>query len=331
MHVRLTHIDGKLPNLALMRLAHYHRSRGDTIYFTKDIDLSLFEQEYDRIYGSSIFTMSRDRVERFRKLYPRAFVGGTGTDTTANLETVVPDIQNLHDYSIYPDFSASIGFLQRGCRLKCKFCVVPTKEGRPVHNMTVNELWRGDPNPKNLHILDNDFFSVPTWQDRIDEIRAGGFRVCLTQGINVRLITEDAARALASIEYRDTKFKRRRLYTAWDSIGHERVFFRGVDRLVDAGIPEKHVMAYMLIGYDKRETWEAIHYRFDKMVERGIKPYPMVYDPARKDLKRFQRWAVTGLYRAFPFSEYGVKKNASPTQSDQNESSAERRALLYEE
>jgi hypothetical protein len=41
------------------------------------------------------------------------------------------------------------------------------------------------------------------------------------------------------------------------------------------------------------------------MVEREILPYPMVYDPHRKDLKAFQRWAVTGLYRAgIPFSEY---------------------------
>src|ERR1700729_4591710 len=34
------------------------------------------------------------------------------------------------DYSIYPAFDASIGFTQRGCRLKCGFCVVPKKEGK---------------------------------------------------------------------------------------------------------------------------------------------------------------------------------------------------------
>ena len=28
MRVRLTHLDGKLPNLALMKLAHWHRSLG---------------------------------------------------------------------------------------------------------------------------------------------------------------------------------------------------------------------------------------------------------------------------------------------------------------
>lgn len=47
---------------------------------------------------------------------------------------------------------------------------------------------------------------------------------------------------------------------------------------------------------------------------RGIQPYPMVYDRSRLDLKRFQRWAITGLYRAVPWSKYdaGRKKHHRP-------------------
>jgi len=30
----------------------------------------------------------------------------------------------------------------------------------------------------------------------------------------------------------------------------------------------------------------------------------MVYDQNRKDLKMFQRWVVTGLYRAIKFDDY---------------------------
>jgi len=50
MHVRLTHIDGKLPNLALMKIAHHHRTRGDRITLTKDVRRALSEPEYDRVY-----------------------------------------------------------------------------------------------------------------------------------------------------------------------------------------------------------------------------------------------------------------------------------------
>jgi hypothetical protein len=57
-------------------------------------------------------------------------------------------------------------------------------------------------------------------------------------------------------------------------------------------------------AYDKAETWDRIWRRFNRMTERGISPYPMVYDKARKDLVAFQRWVVTGLYRIVPWNEY---------------------------
>src|SRR6266436_1647510 len=41
------------------------------------------------------------------------------------------DIERIKpDYSLYPKFTGSLGFTQRGCRLSCKFCVVPIKEGK---------------------------------------------------------------------------------------------------------------------------------------------------------------------------------------------------------
>lgn len=180
---------------------------------------------------------------------------------------------------------------------------------------TVSQLWRGDPWPRKLHLLDNDFFGGPQWQDRIAEIKDGKFRVSFTQGINVRAMTPEVATAIASIEYRDGSFSKRRLYTAWDNLKDEDVFFRGVDMLEAAGVPAKHLMAYMLIGFDKRETWDRIHHRFQRMVARGILPYPMVFDHTRLDLKRFQRWVVTGLYRAVPFDKYDAsikKRDAEP-------------------
>jgi len=305
LKIRLTQIDGKLPNLALMRLARFHRDRGDEVHFTRRVRRDLFEPAYDRVYASAIFAFSADRLARLQAEWPDAIIGGTGTLSPATVEGVVGDHSGL-DYSIYPGHDASIGFTQRGCRLKCKFCVVPAKEGKNRSVATVGDIWRGDPWPKSLHLLDNDFFGQPEdqWRARLREIRDGGFRVSLSQGINVRLITEEAAEALASIEYRDGDFRRRRLYTAWDNLKDERIFFRGMDRLEAAGIPAKQVMVYMLVGFDPAETWERILYRFDAMVARGVLPYPMVYDRSRQDLKDFQRWAVTGLYRAVPWADY---------------------------
>ena len=306
MRVRITQIDGKLPNLALMRLAAWHRDLGDEIVFSRSVEHHATDGGFDVVYGSAIFKFSSAKTERFKENFPGAILGGTGTDSAFVVEDIVPPGFTGLDYSLYPDYAPSLGFTQRGCRLKCKFCIVPSKEGGNRDVGTVADIWRGAGHPKKLHLLDNDFFGQPReqWQARVREINDGGFRVCLNQGINVRLIDDEAAAALASMQYRDDQFQKRRLYTAWDNLKDEKVFFRGVDMLERAGIPAKHIMVYMLVGFAPDETWERALYRFDRMVERGLLPYPMVFDRTRKDLKHFQRWVVTGLYRAVSFADY---------------------------
>lgn len=71
-------------------------------------------------------------------------------------------------------------------------------------------------------------------------------------------------------------------------------------------------MVYMLCGYWKWETWDDILYRFNKMVAIGLMPYPMVYGSDdgnqinKKELKKFQRWAVRRIYQ---FTEWDFFKN----------------------
>lgn len=85
--------------------------------------------------------------------------------------------------------------------------------------------------PKNIILLDNDCFGAPSWRDCVEELNTGSFRVNFNQGINARMISEEAATAIASLSYYDADFKRRRLYTAWDSLPDEGVLFRGLPLL----------------------------------------------------------------------------------------------------
>jgi hypothetical protein len=322
--VRLTQIDGKLPNLALMKLAHWHCVRGDEVYFTKHIERELFEHDYDCVYGSAIFSFSRERVERFKAEFPDAIVGGTHdlTDNRTVEQLIGEQDYEYYDYSIYPNFEASIGFTQRGCRLKCGFCVVPKKEGKNRSVNTIADIWRGESYPRHLHLLDNDFFGQPPeqWQLRVKEIIDGNFKVCLNQGINVRMIDEQSAEAIGAIKHYNDTFDERIVYTAWDNIGDEQRFFRGVDLLEKYGTPAFRLRVYMLIGYDPRETWERVLYRFGRMIERQIRPYPMIYGErsrtlplgncnqriAHRTLGEFQRWVIRRAYTIIPFENYDV-------------------------
>lgn len=310
MTAYLVHADGKLPNLALMRLGGWLRQRGEQTHLLRHPSISLFDPRPTSAFGSSIFDFTGARRSDFERAIGPIRWGGTGVRVESSLDEIDPEIDGTTpDYSLYPDFAPSIGFLTRGCRLRCGFCVVPKKEGKPRAVASVRDIWRGEGHPKHLHLLDNDAFAPSLrdhWRDAIETIRGDGFRVCFSQGINLRLVDDESAAAIASIRYTGHDFARRRLFTAWDSLGDEAVFRRGVETLRRAGVPPSHLTVYMLVGYDKRETWEAIIYRFLELTALGCDPYPMVFDRTRPELRAFQRWAVRHLWRKIPLPDYGA-------------------------
>ncbi len=142
MKIRLTQLDGKLPNLALMKIAHWHREREDEIYFSRLPSPTMFEPEYDRVYASAIFAWTAPVARRLLASYPDAIVGGTGTGDYRTVEEIIGSEYERYDYSMYPEFPHSLGFTQRGCRLSCGFCVVPKKEGRPRAVNSIHDIWR---------------------------------------------------------------------------------------------------------------------------------------------------------------------------------------------
>lgn len=325
MTVLLLQIDGSMPNIALMRVAAHHHDLGDSVELrrvncTEDLDMGLWDN-HDKVYASAIFTKSRPLVAHLLCARPDAVVGGTGWDNKRSLEDF--EIVTKHqDYSVYPEIQYSIGFTQRGCRGRCKFCVVPEKEGGITSEQTIAQLWRGEPWPRSLILMDNDFFGQPEWAERIEEIRAGEFRVAFTQGINVRSITDAQARAIASVNYRDTKLQRKCVYTAWDNLNEERTVLRGLRRLIEAGVRPGHIMVYMLIGFDPYETHKDREHRRCTLRDLGVDPYPMVYR-RNPELLGYQRWVIKTVDKRVSWDEWvrakyqirGLRNPHSPQQS----------------
>lgn len=326
MKVLLFQADGKLPNFALMRLSSWHKSKGDEVtLLTHGCDL--WFAEADRVYSSSIVTASQAARDLCAQRFPDAIVGGDGyfpvwnrpdiqgRDKGSNLREVITDCNPdsiLPDYSLYPNFMASLGYSQRGCRLNCDFCRMQTREGLPRAVNTFRGIWRGDPYPKHLHLLDNDFFSNPNWRDLLDSAIEEDFKICFNQGINIRLITAEQAHVLSGVHYSDDSFKSRRLYTAWDTLGDEGLFRRGVKVLEYAGIPARHLMVYMLIGKRPEETEEEVLYRFNELKLMGCLPYPMVFDRSRLLLTRFQKWAIRRYHEVCTWEDFKSNHKSQP-------------------
>lgn len=310
--VLLLQLDGKTPNIALMRIAAHHGDLGDFVEFasaptTASVERGLWDDS-DKVYASAIFEWTRPVCKRLLQVRPDAIIGGSGWDESATVEKIGVTTTR-QDYSIYPAYRHSLGFTQRGCRLKCSFCKVPTMEGRNRAVATVREIWRGEPYPRNLLLLDNDFFGQTGWRELVDEMREGDFRVCFNQGFNVRLIGEEEAAAVASLRYYDDQFKTRRLYTAWDNRKDEALLFRNLECLKRHGVNPDHILVYMLVAYDHAtktgvpEIRQDDFHRHAKLREFGCRPYPMPY--VRTDATRgFQRWIVAAYDKRVSWEDW---------------------------
>lgn len=302
MRILLVHVDGSFANLALLRIAAHHIKLGDTVRLSKNYQDAIASLEnYDKVYASAIFANSKPLVDKLIVQRPDVIVGGSaiGPGTLSNIGIS----ENVADYSIYPDVKYSIGYTQRGCRFRCKFCVVPSNEGKAHDADSPERIWRGKPHAKQLMLLDNDFFGGPSWSTTAGWIVDNDFSVCLCQGVNLRVLTDVQAQALSRMKLRDTKFKTRRIYTAWDNPKDEEAFFKGLDLLLSKGVNPDNVMAYMLIGFWPGETIDDIEKRRVALRSRGVRPYPM---PFRRtsELVGFQRWIVGAYDKAIPWAEW---------------------------
>ena len=70
------------------------------MYLARTPTPTLFEPDYDVVYGSAIFEWTRPVVERLQASYPDAIVGGTATDSLRTVEDLIGAEYEHYDYSI---------------------------------------------------------------------------------------------------------------------------------------------------------------------------------------------------------------------------------------
>jgi hypothetical protein len=326
--VLLLQLDGKLPNIALMRIAAHHRELGDDVQLRRISSPLMIHPDFfckpDKVYASLIFDWSKPVARKVLSVWPWAIVGGTGWDLTQGSALVnvgeqsVTTLESIgittvqQDYSDYPGYVFSMGYTQRGCRLKCHHCPVPRMEGKVREVQTVNDIWRGPGHPKNVVLMDNDFFGQPHWRERIREIQDGGFKVSFNQGVNARLFDDESAEAIASVPYYDAKFERRSIYTAWDLKGDEDRVFKGLHALVRYGVKPDNITVYMLIGKAPGETHEDREYRRKRLRDFGARPYPMPWDRTNRELQRYSTWVVLRMDLMCSWEEFYVRAKGRP-------------------
>lgn len=294
MKIRLLAEDSKIPNLAVMKISAYHKAQGDDVAWY-DPMFDMYDTE--RFYESKVFTFSPQY--RYYPVNAKIIRGGTGIDVKGKLASEIESITKP-DYSLYPDCDYSIQFLSRGCIRKCPFCVVPVKEG-VIHQVRPLEL---NPKGKWIMLLDNNFFACPQWRANIEILKSYKQPVSFTQGLDLRIMTEEMAQALSTV-------KIKQVYVAWDNYEDKKIVLHGLDILLKYIKPYK-ITCYCLVGFKQPYIVPEDIERVYTLRNLKVNPFAMGYidfdNPAYKktqEIKDFCRWVnMKAAFKSCSWEEY---------------------------
>ena len=288
MRVGLIDVDGhNFPNLALMRISAYHKSKGDTVeWWWSDFI------HYDIVYMSKVFSSAYSPDIPTPMNADKVIKGGTGYcislgndgkeqfDTSKN-NLLSLDVEKMFpDYSIYPQFEFAVSMTSRGCPRGCSFCHVGAKEGRcAVKVADVKDFWDGQ---SEIRILDPNITACKEKRDLFKQYKETGAILDFTQGLDIRLLNDED---IADIN----EMRLRTLHFAWDNPKDDlenkfRAFANGFRRKSNIG------MVYCLTNFNS--TMEENLYRIYTLRDLGYDPYVMIYDKphAPKEIRKLQRW-----------------------------------------
>lgn len=281
------------PNLALMKLSAYHKAAGDTVEWFNP----LFT--YDRVYSSKVFTFTPEDPY----LPPDTIKGGTGYGLYDPLPQEIDRM--FPDYSIYPDCRYAIGFLTRGCIRSCTWCVVPRKEGKIRPYCSWQQIKR--PDSRDIVFMDNNVLAHPWGLEQMQSMAGQDVRVDFNQGLDIRLVTPQIAKLLASLKW--IRFIR----TACDTDASMESVGRMVDLLRSVGVKPYRVFVYVLVQ-DVQSAERRVQFLRGLGVEPFAQPYRDFAANAElfRELRDFARWVNDkAVFRAVKtFDEYRGRKHA---------------------
>ncbi len=302
MRVGLIDVDGhNFPNLPLMKISAYHKSRGDSVEWYEP----LFSGHMDKVYMSKVFTFTPDYSYCINA--DEIIKGGTGYSYPDGGEELPEEIEHIYpDYQLYKDAfpDTAYGFLTRGCPRGCDFCIVGKKEGRCARKVAdLSEFWNGQ---KNIVLLDANMFACKEWKDLSAQLIESGAWVDFSQGCDIRLMTDEKAEHIKRMKIKQVHF-------AWDRYEDKEKIVPQFKRFKEITQWDyRKLGVYVLCNFNT--TFEQDLDRVYTLRELGYNPYVMLYEkdklPAGHRLKLLQRWVNNRIiFRSCKkFEEYDGRK-----------------------
>jgi len=276
------------PPLGLLKLAAHHKRKKDKVKLVRGLDGNGFYP--DKIYITSLFTYAWEPVHEVIKYYSKKYkraeiiVGGIyATLCGDHLKGIFKDRIRIHkglyeevedilpDYSLIPEWEASILFSSRGCIRKCPFCSVKVLEPKFKPKKSIKHLIY--PGHEKVILWDNNILASPYWEDIFQELEESRLEIDFNQGIDVRLIDLEVVSRLK-------KFKIRLLRLAYDTQGIKESLKKAIDLFKKYGFSGRRILVYCLYNNPfEKDTPETFLNRLQDLIDWGVVSYPMRYEP----------------------------------------------------
>jgi hypothetical protein len=287
MKVGLIDIDSKIPNLALMKISAFHKTKGDTVELT----VPIIANTYDQIYASKVFTWSEMPI-----LPDNAIIGGTGYDLKIKLSEEIEDM--CPDYNLYPNMEYSMGFLTRGCIRKCPWCFVPEKEGMIYGAAFIEDFARH----KHVLLLDNNVLACEWGLMQIEKIATLGLKVDFNQGLDARLIDDSTAKLLSKVKWWNP------IRLACDTKAMMPVVQKAVEALRWHNVTPMRYSCYVLLTDDIEDCVERVRFLKGIGVDPFVQPYrsPDGREPSEIQKKLARYVDHKAIFKSITFDEYSA-------------------------
>ena len=290
--IGLIDVDGKnFPNLALMKISAWHKSRGDDIEWYEP----LLSGHFDKVYLSKVFSFTpdfdypidADEVVRGGTGYCISLVNGKEVFDKSKDKELPYEVEHIYpDYSLYPKLTkdTAYGFLTRGCPRGCDFCIVGKKEGRcSVKVADLSEFWNGQ---KKIVLCDANILACKDWRNLFQQLIDSGAEVDFNQGLDIRLMTEEKAKMLDQVRIKMIHF-------AWDRYEDKDMVLPKLKLFADICKMKAHshnCIVYTIVNFST--TIEQDLERIYILRDMGYWPYIMIYDKKHcaRIYKDLQRW-----------------------------------------
>lgn len=290
-----------------MKLSAWSKQQGDSVEWYQP----LFSGHMDKVYMSKVFSFTpdyeyyidSDEIIKGGSGYCIELINGKEIYHTENDIQLLQEIEHIYpDYSLYPELTkdTAYGFMSRGCPRGCDFCHVEAKEGRKSYKVAdLSEFWKGQ---KNIVLLDPNPIACKEWKDIFQQLIDSKSCVDFSQGVDIRLMTEEKAEMIK-------KIKTKNIHFAWDR-------YEDKDKIIP-----KFKMFKEISGWDRRKLTVYVLTNFNTTIEQDLEriytlrnlgywPYVMIYDKQHtkpKDtVRKIQRWVnMRAVFESTPrFEDY---------------------------